>query len=671
MGNIDDDSLMRIKLNLYKIYPKSSVDSTIDEFKILIENEDDAYRYMDSFNKSQVELDFKSFIHRLFGNHSDNLRLHSERESFRMFKNTKYQKHFFISSTFPYKPYSNCKICNLKFIQHKANKDRKRYHSPSSTSNSIFNDYNKIFPQKKTLFKNEKERSKSEEPIKVKVIVEDLRVFVDCPICFEKFEDPSPELIKLECGHKFCSECLIEHAKEKIKNAEVPVKCPESTCSYKLTRDEINKYLPSDYFHKYIRFMSKKQILNMPGAVECPIESCGSYAINPNYLPSGKDYIDESNDEIESELERDLNNSYSYENIPETNEHIVSNNTLRNQKEINLNDIELEPIQENLNENPFEENIVIKEDNKSFLLKNKSMEILEDLPNKLNNSFISLNIRRPNPSSLFKVNKNIQNVNDEINPLNLKIEENKREENIQNIPPLLSEQPNIERRRNNQYRERRQIINSHRTIKGNNKFNLKRDEPIILTCKRGHKFCSNCLLPPHPGQKCHITEEKDFSLWKEGRDVRKCPKCSYLIEKSDGCNHMTCGRCGYQFCWICGGKYSSNHFSNPLSPCYKLMYTNKRSICSNCFLRILKMFFILIGIICLASLVIGASGLVLTVASSVYIAKRRRTKYRFCYIICCFFIGIAMIPAGYTLMAFIIANLPAIITAIISLKYLS
>jgi len=23
---------------------------------------------------------------------------------------------------------------------------------------------------------------------------------------------------------------------------------------------------------------------------------------------------------------------------------------------------------------------------------------------------------------------------------------------------------------------------------------------------------------------------------------------------------MTCGRCGYQFCWMCKGKYSYNHF---------------------------------------------------------------------------------------------------------------
>ncbi len=45
-----------------------------------------------------------------------------------------------------------------------------------------------------------------------------------------------------------------------------------------------------------------------------------------------------------------------------------------------------------------------------------------------------------------------------------------------------------------------------------------------------------------------------------GADFRNCANCSSPIEKSGGCNHMTCTHCNYEFCWICGSKYSRNHY---------------------------------------------------------------------------------------------------------------
>ena len=40
---------------------------------------------------------------------------------------------------------------------------------------------------------------------------------------------------------------------------------------------------------------------------------------------------------------------------------------------------------------------------------------------------------------------------------------------------------------------------------------------------------------------------------------RRCPSCSYVIEKNGGCQHMTCCVCKHEFFWCCGMSYGSNH----------------------------------------------------------------------------------------------------------------
>ena len=88
----------------------------------------------------------------------------------------------------------------------------------------------------------------------------------------------------------------------------------------------------------------------------------------------------------------------------------------------------------------------------------------------------------------------------------------------------------------------------------------KNQNTKYVKCKKGHEYCFECLRPPHGKSSCEQLMEKDFLKWKKNRIVKKCPRCKIFTEKNEGCNHMTCPSCKYQWCWLCLGKYSYGHY---------------------------------------------------------------------------------------------------------------
>ncbi|GAB5355954.1 hypothetical protein AAMO2058_000249300 [Amorphochlora amoebiformis] len=78
-------------------------------------------------------------------------------------------------------------------------------------------------------------------------------------------------------------------------------------------------------------------------------------------------------------------------------------------------------------------------------------------------------------------------------------------------------------------------------------------------------ICFDCKQDYHSGQSCDDVGDTDLKEWARGRDCTDCTKCGMLIERSGGCNHMTCRKCKHEFCWICGADYKSGHFGGPLS----------------------------------------------------------------------------------------------------------
>ncbi|PWN19018.1 hypothetical protein BCV69DRAFT_242327, partial [Microstroma glucosiphilum] len=75
--------------------------------------------------------------------------------------------------------------------------------------------------------------------------------------------------------------------------------------------------------------------------------------------------------------------------------------------------------------------------------------------------------------------------------------------------------------------------------------------------------------------KAQYEEEKANQEWLKGK-TQACPHCSSRIEKSLGCNHMTCQHCQSHFCYLCGSRLNAahpyQHFNTPGSPCFNRLF---------------------------------------------------------------------------------------------------
>lgn len=92
-----------------------------------------------------------------------------------------------------------------------------------------------------------------------------------------------------------------------------------------------------------------------------------------------------------------------------------------------------------------------------------------------------------------------------------------------------------------------------------------------------HRVCARCNVAwragGHAGRSCEAMAARRADAVRDNEvgapaNLPRCPnpKCGILIDFPEACNHMACGKCGTQFCFLCRGIYKMRSHDGHLVP---------------------------------------------------------------------------------------------------------
>ena len=211
----------------------------------------------------------------------------------------------------------------------------------------------------------------------------------------------------------------------------------------------------------------------------------------------------------------------------------------------------------------------------------------------------------------------------------------------------------------------------------------KKIERGFALCINLHKFCIKCNEEHiNRSKKCRTLSEEEYSTeiyFKKNFDLKKCPQCFTMQHKFEDCrtNAVKCGYdlCNYEFCWLCLEKSEKNHYTNPLSSCYRLeKIDTKHVLATYNSLRMTKYFLIVLMLMLIIPfLIIFSTFLFVTFfilafvpdGSAVKHIKMKRKGLEPIFKICVsgiyFFIAVSLIPCGYIIQSLFIILFPFIL----------
>ena len=196
-----------------------------------------------------------------------------------------------------------------------------------------------------------------------------------------------------------------------------------------------------------------------------------------------------------------------------------------------------------------------------------------------------------------------------------------------------------------------------------------------LKCQNGHEFCS-CGRPLHENECYH--DEKEFKEFLSLEKIKKCPKCGFLIKKSKGCNHMTCGNpiCRYEFCWLCMKEAVPNHFDygpcagkqffDPDSFSYRLQQSHPHLYCIYSFFQcIFVLLLLIIGFLLVPGFGLSYLAYEIFIENDSLNHKFKKKYLKYVFFMMCTFYGFCIESIIYIIWGCVISILSLIIAFLI------
>ena len=116
---------------------------------------------------------------------------------------------------------------------------------------------------------------------------------------------------------------------------------------------------------------------------------------------------------------------------------------------------------------------------------------------------------------------------------------------------------------------------------------IESSNPVVTCLKCQQSTCFKHRIAWHTDMSCEQydilksqpSENCATNKWLE-MFTKQCPQCQWHIQKSEGCDHMTCRHCKHEFCWECFVDYkrivdsgSSQH--QPLCTHYQVKLSHR------------------------------------------------------------------------------------------------